>query len=266
MKSKATVFDFQAEVGMTKQLGGLRATEELIELCHMDEGKCVLDVGCGVGRTACYIVKKYSCSVVDVDISERMIDRSSERAKREGVEDNVEFRVADIQNLPFEDDLFDVVISESVIAFPKDKQRAVNECVRVIKPGGYIGLNESTWIKSPPPSQLVEWASQNLGGNAEILTSDGWVGLLEGAGLGDIVARTYGISTRNEVKNIIRRYGLMEMLSILYRILRLYIRNPAYRTFLKEIREVGPAPENLDEYFGYGIYVGREKRCGETSR
>lgn len=258
MKNKTTIFDFQAEVGLTKQLGGLKTTEELIELCHIDKDKYVLDVGCGVGVTPCYLARKYGCSVVGVDISERMIDRSNERARREGVEDNVEFRVADVQNLPFKDDLFDVVIGESVIAFPEDKRRAVNECVRVIKPGGYIGLNESTWIKSPPPSELVEWASQDLGGNAEILTSDGWVRLLEGAGLRDIVARTYRINTRSEAKNIIRRYGLMEILSILYRTLRLYIRNPAYRSFLKEVREVGPAPENLDEYFGYGIYVGRK--------
>lgn len=258
MKNKTTIFDFQAEVGLTKQLGGLKTTEELIELCHIDKDKYVLDVGCGVGVTPCYLARKYGCSVVGVDISERMIDRSNERARREGVEDNVEFRVADVQNPPFKDDLFDVVIGESVIAFSEDKRRVVNECVRVIKPGGYIGLNESTWIKSPPPSELVEWASQDLGGNAEILTSDGWVRLLEGAGLRDIVARTYRINTRSEAKNIIQRYGLMEILSICYRALRLYIRNPAYRNFLKEVREVGPAPENLDEYFGYGIYVGRK--------
>ena len=258
MESKTTIFDFQAEVGLTKQIGGIRATEELIELCHIDEGKYVLDVGCGVGVTPCYLAKRYGCRVVGVDISEKMIERSRERAKSEGVEARVEFRVADVQDLPFEDDLFDVVIGESVIAFPADKQRAVNECVRVTKPGGYVGLNESTWIKSLPPSELVEWASQDLGGNAEILTSDGWVGLLEGAGLRDVVARTYRISTRSEAKNIIRRYGLMEMLSIWYRTLRLYIRNSAYRSFLRKVREVGPAPENLDEYFGYGIYVGRK--------
>jgi len=258
MKSKTTIFDFQAEVGLTKRLGGFKTTELLIELCHIDKDKYVLDVGCGVGVTPCYLARKYDCNVVGVDISERMIDRSNERARRKGVEDNVEFRVADVQNLPFKDDLFDVVIGESVIAFPEDKRRVVNECVRVIKPGGYIGLNESTWIKSPPPSELVKWASQDLGGNAEILTSDGWVRLLEGAGLRDIVARTYIINTRSEAKNIIRRYGLMEILSILYRVLRLYIRNPAYRSFLKEVREFGPAPKNLDEYFGYGIYVGRK--------
>jgi ubiquinone/menaquinone biosynthesis C-methylase UbiE len=75
-----------------------------------------------------------------------MIDRSNEAAKREGVEDSVEFQVADAQDLPFENDLFDAVITESVTAFPEDKQLAVREYVRVIRPGGYVGLNESTWL------------------------------------------------------------------------------------------------------------------------
>ncbi|MDI6888137.1 MAG: class I SAM-dependent methyltransferase [Methanocellales archaeon] len=83
-------------------MGGLKATRELIELCHINKGKYVLDVGCGVGKTPCYVAKMYGCRVVGVDISERMVDRAKERAKREGVENRVEFRVADAQNLPFD--------------------------------------------------------------------------------------------------------------------------------------------------------------------
>lgn len=258
MEKKQTIFDFQAEVGLTKHLGGLGATEELIELCHIDEGKYVLDVGCGVGVTPCFIAKRYGCRVVGVDISEGMVERSKERAEREGVADRVEFRLADAQDLPFEDDLFDAVITESVAAFPEDKQRAVNEYVRVTKPGGYVGLNESTWLKAPPPPELVAWASQDLGANAEVLTSDGWAGLLEDAGLREIVVRTYEINTRNEAREILRRYGCRGMLSVLCRILSLYAKSPAYRSFVKEVREGGVTPENLNEYFGYGIYAGRK--------
>ena len=255
MENQTTVFDIQAETGLTKHLGGFKATRELIELCHIDRGKYVLDVGCGVGVTPCYLAKRYGCRVVGIDISERMIERSNERARREGVEDSVEFRAADVQDLPFEDDLFDAVIGESITAFPEDKQRAVNEYVRVTKPGGYVGLNESTWMKTPVPAELVEWVSQDLSANAEALTSDGWVGLLEGAGLSDIVARTYTISVRSEFSGIIKRYGLGSMLRAWCRALSLYRRDPAYRNIIKE---AGATPKNVFEYLGYGIYVGRK--------
>ena len=83
MESEQTIFDYQAEVGLTKHLGGVGATETLIELCHIGEGKYVLDVGCGVGATPCFIAKRCGCRVVGVDISERMVERSKERARRE---------------------------------------------------------------------------------------------------------------------------------------------------------------------------------------
>jgi ubiquinone/menaquinone biosynthesis C-methylase UbiE len=187
-----------------------------------------------------------------------MIERSKERAKREGVANRVEFRVADAQDLPFEDDIFDAVITESVTAFPEDKQRAVNEYARVTKPGGYVGLNESTWIKVPPPPELVAWASQDLGAHVKPLTSDDWTGLLEDAGLTEIVVNVYEVRARKEAKEIVRRYGYGGMLRIIFRGLSLYARNPAYRRFVKEAREEGIKPDNLKEYFGYGIYVGRK--------
>ena len=118
-----------------------------------------------------------------------MIDWSNERAKREGVENSIKFKVAKAQNLPLEDALFDVVIGESVTTFLKDKQRRVSEYVRVTKPGGYVGLNEMTWTKVLPPTELIEYYSRTTGAKPE--TSDGWGELLEGSGLRDIVVRTY---------------------------------------------------------------------------
>jgi ubiquinone/menaquinone biosynthesis C-methylase UbiE len=257
MEKEQSFFDFAAEVGFTKQLGGVAATEELMELCHIGEGSYVLDVGCGAGVTPCFVAKRYGCRVVGVDISEGMIASSRERAQREGVADRVEFRVADAQDLPFEDDLFDAVITESVTAFPEDKQKAVNEYARVTKPGGYVGLNESTWRKAPPP-EMIAWASQAPDTSVNPLPSEEWVGLLEGAALRDIVVRTYEVDVQNQTKKVFQRYGCRGMLGIWGRMLRLYARNPAYRRFVKQINKDAVVPKNLVEYFGYGLYVGRK--------
>ncbi|MBA7504549.1 2-methoxy-6-polyprenyl-1,4-benzoquinol methylase, mitochondrial [subsurface metagenome] len=256
-KLEPPYFELQAYWGITKHYGGLKATRELIELCHINKGKYVLDVGCGVGVTSCCLAKRYGCRVVGVDLSERMIDRSNERAKREGVEDRAEFRVADAQNLSFEDILFDVVICESVNAFVEDKQRAVSEYVRVTKPGGYIGLNECTWIKAPPPTELVEYLSRIVGVK-EILTSDGWQELLGGSGLRETVARIYKTNALGQFINRIRQLGLKDYLRGWHRFLSLYIASPSFRRFIKE----GWPPKNISKsffgYLGYGIYVGRK--------
>jgi arsenite methyltransferase len=258
MESREQFFDFAAEVGLTKHLGGVGATEELIRLCHIDADSYVLDVGCGAGATPVFLARKIGCRVVGVDTSAGMVERSRERAKREGVTHQVEFRVGDAQDLPFGDDVFDAVITESVTAFPADKQRAVNEYARVTRRGGYVGLNESTWLKTPPPPEVVAWASQDLGATVAPLTSAAWVGLLEGVGLRDIAVKVSEIDVQGEARGIVQRYGCVGMLRVLRSMLGLYARNPAYRRFVAQVRRDGVAPENLSEYLGYGLYVGRK--------
>jgi arsenite methyltransferase len=253
-----TFFDFAAEVGLTKHIGGMEATQAIIQLCHIDKDSHVLDVGCGVGATPCFIAQQYGCRVTGVDISDRMIQRSTHRARRLKISNIVEFKVADAQDLPFEDNLFDAVITESVTAFPEDKQKAVCEYTRVTKPGGYVGLNETVWLKMPPPPEVIAWAAQDVGASVKPLPPDAWSGLLEVAGLEVITAKTYSINTQDEAKGIVRRYGFAGMLGIMGRMFLLYLRNPAYRKFVKEIRGTGIIPENLEEYFGYGLFVGRK--------
>ena len=100
-ESTSLYFDLQADFGITKHMGGRKATRELAELCHIQEGCYVLEVGCGIGTTACYLATEYGCQVAVVDISEKMLARAMNRAKKRGVETRVEFRVADAQQLPF---------------------------------------------------------------------------------------------------------------------------------------------------------------------
>ena len=257
MAQEETFFEFAAEAGLTKHMGNVTATDALVELCHIQPGDAVLDVGCGAGVTPCYLAEKYGCRVTGVDILPRMIERARERAAKKGLSGQVDFRQADAQELPFEDNRFDAVISESVTVFPKDKARAVAEYIRVTRSGGYIGLNESTWLKFPPPPEMVAWAMQEVGAQADALPLEGWRELLAGAGLVDIVAKPIHIDAREEARGIVQRYGLGFIIRVQWRAFRMYIRNPNYRRFLKGLRKKGLMPNGLTDYFGYGLYVGR---------
>lgn len=253
--SEISYFELQAYVGTTKHLGGFETTKALIKLCHINQDTYVLEVGCGVGATACYLAKEYGCRVVGVDLRESMIARSNERAQRENVEALVEFRVTDAQDLPFDDAHFDVVIAESVATFIEDKQRVLSEYARVTRPGGYVGLNEELWIETPP-AELVERVRQIWDIKPDIPTLEGWMGLLEGAGLSDIVVQTYKFDTRREATQV-RRYRFQDMWNMFYRTLLLYVRNPAFREYMAERRHT---PKDLFEYLGYAIFVGKKQR------
>jgi arsenite methyltransferase len=246
-------FEFIAHIGMTKHYGSMDATRRLIVLCRIGSGQYVLDVGCGVGATPCYLAKAAGCRVVGVDLLPKMIDRSRERAKAEGVEDRVEFRVADARELPFEDNLFDAVIMESVAIFFEDKREAMSECVRVAKPGGYVGITETTWL-GPPSPELQQLFSRAAG--AQILEASGWTGLLEEAGLKDVVGSAYRIDLPSESKGRFERYGCLGIAKVMIRMLSVFFKDKRWRGVLKD--SMGGLSKDLLERVGYGVYVGRK--------
>jgi ubiquinone/menaquinone biosynthesis C-methylase UbiE len=257
MNNNLSLFDFAAQVGITKHIGSVQSTEELLDLCRIKADKYILDVGCGAGATPCYIAQNYHCRVAGIDILPGMIERSKEYAAREKITESVEFRVGDAQKIPYEDNLFDIVITESVTAFIEDPLQAIREYVRVLKPGGYVGLNESTWFM-PPSAEMLAWVSQEWGGGGKPHSSEEWLGYLQAAELQEIFSRIYHINMKQESKGIINRYGRGGMLRIIWRMLVMYFKNSAYRKFVKEVKSAGIVPKNIEEYFGYRLYVGRK--------
>ncbi len=247
--------EVQAYWGITKHMGGLKATEQLADLCNINGDKYILVVGCGVGVTPCYFAKKYGCKVVGIDLSAKMVDRSKERAKRADVDDKIEFRVADAQNLPFDDATFNMVICESVNAFVDDKPKAISEYVRVIKPGGYLGLNEVSWLKMPP-EELAAYLYRVMG--AKFLTCNGWKELLESSGLRETVALAYKTNAISQWTSEVRQFELADFIKAWYRYFYMFIKNPAARKFTKEALSFPRSIFSLFQYFGYGLYAGKK--------
>ncbi|MBT8364259.1 MAG: methyltransferase domain-containing protein, partial [Deltaproteobacteria bacterium] len=153
----ASIYELVAELGFKKyfHLGGFDATRALIDLCPINASSCIIDIGCASGKTACYLARRYGCNVIGVDTLPGMVGRATERARSEGVAARVEFKVGAAQQLPLKDDLFDVVLGEFITGLVDDKESAVSEYVRVAKPGATIGLNEATWLKVPPPEEII---------------------------------------------------------------------------------------------------------------
>ncbi len=97
----------------------------------------VLDVACGSGTAALVAARRY-CEVTGIDYVPDLIERAKARAIASGLE--VDFRVADAQELPFHDDSFDLILSVYGVQFAPDQQKAAREMFRVCRSGGKIGL------------------------------------------------------------------------------------------------------------------------------
>lgn len=249
-----TYLDMQAEVGITKHNGGFAATDELLALCHIEKAREVLSVGCGIGVGPAYIARKHNCRVVGVDISEKMIAWSRQRAREERVEDKVEFRVASVLDLPFDTDRFDIVMVESVLAFVEDKGQAIRECIRVTRSGGYVGLNETYFVGEAPPD-LEANLRVSLG--TDIPTVSTWQALWEASGLQDRVVRLHSIDPRAEIKDRMQWVGWRWAMRAWGRLFRLYVSRPAAR---QSIRGMFNAPLDLIQQMGYGLFAGRKEK------
>ncbi|HXX08326.1 MAG TPA: class I SAM-dependent methyltransferase [Pseudolabrys sp.] len=126
-----------AIVGTTLQIVG----EELCEALDLRSGSKVLDVAAGNGMASLAAARRW-CDVVSTDYVASLLERGRSRASAEGLP--IEFKVADAEALPFDDNSFDAVISTFGVMFTPNQNRAAAELLRVCKPGGQIGLTNWT--------------------------------------------------------------------------------------------------------------------------
>lgn len=116
--------------------------------------RTLLDVGCGSGQSAIPAAKK-GIHVTGIDIAENLIEHARERAARSKL--CVQFDVGDAEDLPYESEKFDVVISMIGAMFAPRPDRVTSEFSRVLKPGGKLYM--ANWTPSSMPAKLFKAAA-----------------------------------------------------------------------------------------------------------
>lgn len=129
-------------IGVSQVLVG----ELLVRDLHVHAGERVLDVAAGSGNTALAAARR-SADVTCTDYVPGLLDHARARAEAEGLPMRVE--VADAQRLPYADGSFDVVVSTFGAMFAPDQESTAAELVRVLRPGGRLGLaswTPASWV------------------------------------------------------------------------------------------------------------------------
>jgi SAM-dependent methyltransferase len=122
-----------AVIGTTLQIVG----ETLAEAIDVRAGERVLDVAAGNGNATLAAARRFA-HVTSTDYVPALLDRGRARAQAEALA--VDFKVADAEDLPYDDGSFDVVLSTFGAMFTPDHARPAREMLRVVKSGGRIGL------------------------------------------------------------------------------------------------------------------------------
>jgi ubiquinone/menaquinone biosynthesis C-methylase UbiE len=122
----------------------------------IEPGMTVLEVGPGNGTYTVATARRVGDSgkVVTIDIEPKMIERVTRRAQAKGV-DNIEARVANVYDLPFDDSAFDAIYMIAVIGEIPEPDRAMVEFHRVLSPSGTLAFSEFLWDPDYPPAKTL---------------------------------------------------------------------------------------------------------------
>ena len=155
-------------IGVSLQIVG----ESLCEAVDLLAGERVLDVAAGNGNASLAAARRFA-DVTSTDYVPDLLGQGEARARADRLP--ITFQVADAEKLPFADDSFDVVLSTFGVMFTPHQEQAASELLRVVRPGGRIGL--ANWTPEgfigrlfkvvgsfvPPPAGLrspAEWGTE----------------------------------------------------------------------------------------------------------
>jgi len=162
----------------------------LVRFARVQAGQSVLDVGCGTGVVS-VTAARIGAKVTGADLTPELLEQARENARIAGV--SVEWGEADVEQLPFEDRRFDVVLSQFGHMFAPRPDVAVGEMLRVLEPGGTIAFSSwppdhfsgrvfalvARYLPPPPPgvSPPIQWGEpatvrERLGPAVRDLTFD----------------------------------------------------------------------------------------------
>jgi SAM-dependent methyltransferase len=154
-----------AKIGTTLQIVG----EELAEAMDLAPGSSVLDVAAGNGNATLAFARRW-CEVMSTDYVDSLLARGRSRAEAEAL--NVDYQVADAEQLPFGDGRFDAVVSTFGVMFAPNQVKAASELIRTCKRGGKIGM--ANWTPESFIGQLFKTLGKHIAPPAGVSSPALW--------------------------------------------------------------------------------------------
>lgn len=170
------------------------------EFAGIKKGNTVIDLGSGAGNDV-FVARAIvgdSGRVVGIDFTDEMLIKANFNLDKLGYK-NVEFKLGEIESIPLENDLADVVVSNCVLNLVPDKQKAFNEIYRVLKSGAHFCVSDIV-VKGDLPDELKKSAEMYAGCVSGAVQQDEYLGIISDAGFKNIeIKKTKTIDLPDEV-------------------------------------------------------------------
>lgn len=157
------------------------------QFANIKTGDSVLDLGSGAGND-CFVARAIvgeTGKVTGIDFTDAMIEKSRANNAKLGFT-NVEFIQGDIEQMPFADNQFDVIVSNCVLNLVPDKVKAFSEMYRVLKPNGHFCVSDVV-IKGELPEKLQKDAEMYAGCVSGASEMDDYLEIIRNQGFEDVI-------------------------------------------------------------------------------
>ena len=163
--------------------GGEELYRHVARLVELGPEREFLVVPCGHAVTTEFLARTTGATGAGVDPDAELVERAVERAKEAGLASRLHYEAAPLEDLPYQDAVFDVAIGEIGLAAAEDVQAAVRELVRVTRPLGSVVLIQLVWTGNVTPERR-EAVAEHLGLRPLVLVE--WKQMLREAGVVDL--------------------------------------------------------------------------------
>ncbi len=137
-----------------------RTVDRMAAMCrNLEDGTVseevrVLDIGAGYGGAVRYLAERFGCQVVALNLSEIENERDRQMNKEQGLDHLITVVDGNFEELPFENDSFDVVWSQDAILHSSRRDQVIKEAARVLKAGGELVFTDPMQSDDCPENVL----------------------------------------------------------------------------------------------------------------
>lgn len=233
--------------------GGKDSIKKVVQNCFITKDSRVLDVGCNTGYCAFEIAHLAKCRVSGIDISPKMIKTANKFKKDDSLKNLIDFKIADAMKSPFKNEEFDVIISGGSTAFIDDKEKALQEYKRVLKPWGFIA-DINFYYKIKPPARLIQDLNQLMNTDIKPWDIQYWLDLYKKVGL-----EKYSVYT-NDVKQVAQK-EIENYCNIIVKQKKLT--KPLRNTLRKKLVSIMSLFNKNHKYLAYSVFILRKRPTEE---
>jgi len=252
---KQTIYDFDMNMiceyfsAVERQgPGSPEVTVKALSFIDSLTGKsCIADIGCGTGGQTMILAQHAPGKITGIDIFPGFINLFNVNAGKLNLQDRVKGIVGSMDNLPFQEEEFDLIWSEGAI-YNIGFERGLNEWRKFLKPGGYVAVTEASWFTMERPAEIQEFWENAY---PEIDTIPNKVAQMQNAGY--IPVATFILP-----ENCWTEYFYAPLIAVKETFLKKHAGNKTAEEFIAFERYEESLYHKYKTYYGYVFYIGKK--------